>query len=219
MTSLYKVFALSLTRRISPLMNDFILPEQKDFIKGRFILDAIITLWEVLEDSQNSDHPFVFFKIDFDKAYDRMEWDFVLQSLYDMGFGKVFIKFVHTLLGNANVRFSLNGDLTDVFVLRRSIRQGCPIAPLLYAICADSLGWLVRDNMTKGKLKGMKVKGLTMIFVYSNLHMIPMLLCRKMNKPFIFFGNASTPSVWLVDLLSITPKLALKAFLGLCLLR
>ena len=59
-------------------MNDFILPEQKGFIKGRFILDAIITLWEVLEDAQNLDQPFVFFKIDFDKAYDRIEWDFVL---------------------------------------------------------------------------------------------------------------------------------------------
>lgn len=48
---LYKVFALSLVKRLSPIMHQIILPEQKGFIKGRFILDAIITLWKYAQDS------------------------------------------------------------------------------------------------------------------------------------------------------------------------
>lgn len=54
---------------------------------------------------------------------------------------------------------SINGELSDVFPLRRSIRQGCPIDPLLYAICSDSLGWLVQDAMHKGHIKGIQIPG------------------------------------------------------------
>lgn len=77
LTCVYKVFALALTRRISPLMNSIILKEQKGFIKNRFIFYAIITFWEAMEHAQDSAQDFVFFKIDFDKAYDRIEWDFI----------------------------------------------------------------------------------------------------------------------------------------------
>lgn len=153
LTSVYKVFALSLARRISPLMNSIILKEQKGFIKNRFILDAIITLWEAMEYAQDSSQEYIFFKIDFDKAYDRIEWDFIFQSLHDIGFGRQFIRFV------SSAKIALNGDLTNSFPLRRSIRQGCPIAPLLYAICSDALGWLIHKESAAGKIKGIQIPG------------------------------------------------------------
>ena len=64
---------------------------------------------------------------------------------------------VKTLLGNATARVNVNRDLTEAFKLSRSIRQGCPLAPLLYAIASDGLTWLVRDKMDKGKIKGIKI--------------------------------------------------------------
>ena len=112
MTSIYKTFALCLSRRLSPMMDAIILSSQKGFIKGRYILDAILNLWEGSEYASDLSLDFLFLKIDFDKAYDRVEWDFILQSLYDMGCGKMFIKFVHVLLGNATTHISLNGKLT-----------------------------------------------------------------------------------------------------------
>lgn len=138
--SVYKVFAFPLASRISPIMNNIILKEQKGFIKNRFILDAIITLWEAIEYAQDENQDFVLYKIDFDKAYDKMEWDFIFQCLHDIGFGRNFTKYVSILFGNAFARIALNEDLTDAFPLRRSFRQECPIASLLYAICSDALG-------------------------------------------------------------------------------
>ncbi|MCO5606714.1 hypothetical protein L7F22_060904 [Adiantum nelumboides] len=116
----------------------------------RFILDTIITLRETFEYAEDVDMQYVFFKIDFDKAYDRIEWDFILQSLHDIGFGKLFVKYIHVLFGNALAQIAINGELTDKIVLLRCIRQGCPVAPLLFSICSDSLGWLVKDAMTQG---------------------------------------------------------------------
>ena len=161
LNSIYKIFALVLAKRISPHLDDLILKEQKGFIKGRFILDAIISLWEGMEHVNNIELDILFFKIDFDKAYDRVEWDFILQSLHDMGFGKNFIKGVHCLLGNARTLVSLNGSLSPAITLRRSIRQGCPLAPLLFVIVADALGWLIQDSLSAGLIKGVPVPGIT----------------------------------------------------------
>lgn len=95
--SVYKIFALVFARRISPHLDSLILKEQKGFVKGRFIMDAIITMWEGMEYISEEQLDMLFLKIDFDKAYDRVEWDFILQSLFDMGFEKSFIHFVHCL--------------------------------------------------------------------------------------------------------------------------
>ena len=59
-------------------MDSLILKEQKGFIKGRFILDAIIAMWEGIDYANDIDLDLLFFKIDFDKAYDRVDWDFIL---------------------------------------------------------------------------------------------------------------------------------------------
>lgn len=54
-------------------------------MKGRFILDAIILLWEGIEHVEKSHQVFLFIKIYFDKAYDKLEWDFLMHSLMSMG--------------------------------------------------------------------------------------------------------------------------------------
>ena len=71
-----------------------------------------------------------------------------------MGCGAKFCSMVKTLLGNALARVSVNGNLSNSFWLSRSIRQGCPLAPLLYAVAADGLNWLVQDRIQAGCLNG-----------------------------------------------------------------
>lgn len=61
LTSIYKVFALALAKSISSLLDSLILKEQKGFIKGRYILDAIITLWESCDYAIEEDVDFLFF--------------------------------------------------------------------------------------------------------------------------------------------------------------
>ena len=103
-------------------MDFLILKSQKGFIRVRYILDAILNLWEGSEYANDLSLEFLFFKIDFDKAYDRVEWDFILQSLFDMGCGKNFIKYVHMLLGNATTHVALIGLLTQGIKLKKFIR-------------------------------------------------------------------------------------------------
>lgn len=74
-------------------------------------------------------------------------------------FGKTFIRYVHCLFGNDRTFVALNGKLSPAILLRRSIIQGCPLAPLLFVIVADALGWLVQDAISSGTIKGISILG------------------------------------------------------------
>lgn len=119
--SAYKIFGKAVANQICVLFMKWISKEQKGFIKGRRLVEAVVSLWEGFDHATESGQDFVFVKIDFDKAYDRLEWSFILRCMEAMGFGERMILFIQTLMGNARARISLNGGLSEVFVLSRSV--------------------------------------------------------------------------------------------------
>ena len=74
-------------------------------------MDNIVTLWEAMEYAKDSRKDYIFLKIDFDKAYDRLNWQYTLQALIHMGCGVKLFSMVKTLLWNALARVSVNGNL------------------------------------------------------------------------------------------------------------
>ena len=110
----YKIYAKALVQRITHHLKDWINKEQKGFIKGRYILDAIITIWEGMDFAEESQKDFIFFKIDFEKAYGSISWKYILEALKKMGCGNAFCSMVKTLLGNATARVKLNGKHTEL---------------------------------------------------------------------------------------------------------
>ncbi|KAH9288546.1 hypothetical protein KI387_032663, partial [Taxus chinensis] len=112
-------------------------PKQTSFIQGRFILDNIVAVWEGVEWACKSHQATMFIKIDFEKAYDRIEWPFVLTMLQVLGFGPIFIQSVNMLIADASAQISINGLNSEPFGLFWSIRQGFPLAPTLYVLAAE----------------------------------------------------------------------------------
>ena len=66
--------------------------------------------------------------------------------LRNFGFGESFINWVYMLLQNSKVTIQTNGYFTDFFSISRSIKQGCPVAPLLYIIQAEPMACKIRKN-------------------------------------------------------------------------
>ena len=94
-------------------------------------------------------------KMDFDKAYDHMEWSFILQSIRDIGLGTIFTTAIQVLLTKATSSVQVKVEMPPSFELQCSIRHGCPLSPLLFAIAvADFLGWLVEDKIKRDLVKG-----------------------------------------------------------------
>ncbi|XP_059067644.1 secreted RxLR effector protein 78-like [Cryptomeria japonica] len=97
------------------------------------------------------------FLLDFEKAYDRVEWEFILMMLEAFGFLVEFYKWVKILLKDASAQVEINGSLSQTIKLNRSIRQGCPLAPALFVIVAGALYYILRDFTISPKVEGVKL--------------------------------------------------------------
>ena len=93
--------------------------------------------------------------IDFEKAFDSVEWPFLLKTLKAFNFGNNFILWITILYTKIQSCISNNGYFSEYFELGRGIRQGCPISALLFILVAEVLAIHIRN---KGKIKGINVK-------------------------------------------------------------
>jgi hypothetical protein len=81
----FKIFPKLLIDRITPLADKIISSSQIAFIKGRNILEGVVILHEVIHELRRSDRHGVLFKIDFEKAYDKVRCDFVKEVMVEKG--------------------------------------------------------------------------------------------------------------------------------------
>ncbi|KAJ9557883.1 hypothetical protein OSB04_012497 [Centaurea solstitialis] len=129
----------------------------RGILKGRYILDGVLIANEVVEDLRKTKRKGMVFKVDFEKAYDSVEWDFLLDTLKMMGFGDRWCKWIRSCLHSALVLILINGALTEEFKMKKGHRQGDPLAPFLFLVVAECLNVLMREATKKGMFKGIAV--------------------------------------------------------------
>ncbi len=83
--------------------------------------------------------------LDFEKAFDRIEWNFIFSAMDHIRLSNTWIKWVRTLYREASSAIKVNGVVGPTFQLTRSVRQGCPLAPYLSIIATDILGYMLAD--------------------------------------------------------------------------
>ena len=86
MPSVYKILARMLSARLRPFLPDLIHSSQMGFVQDQSILDNVFTFYEVVEWARQSHQPIAIMLLDFEKAYDRVDWDFLEGSMLRMGF-------------------------------------------------------------------------------------------------------------------------------------
>lgn len=107
-----------------------------------------------MEWARTSNQDDAMFLVDFEKAYDRVELDFILMTLSAFGFPREFRDYVRILLKDSSALVEVNGALSHPIPLSRSIRQGCPLAPALFVIASDALYYLLRDDTLSPRGQG-----------------------------------------------------------------
>jgi hypothetical protein len=152
LNTLYKVVAKVYANRMKPLLHHWILPSQTGFVPNRCILDNIFLAFEAIEWTMESRQEISMLLLDFEKAYDRVSWTFLQQTMGKMGFEETWIQRVMSLNWNASATIIVNGEQSQPFKLQRSVRQGCPLAPYLFLLTVDVLGQMLQhpDCHVKG---------------------------------------------------------------------
>ncbi len=126
--NVYKILAKVLAGQLQAAFPNIIRPNQTGFIEGRSILDNIFMAQEAMGWAEESNQDLVLLLLDFEKAFDQIEWNFLFSALKKLGFKDTWIRWVRSLYKEATSAIKMNGELGSDFQLARSVRQGCPLA-------------------------------------------------------------------------------------------
>ena len=150
----YKITSSAIAARIKHVLHLIINEDQKGFLKGRYIGDNVRKIYDLLVHTEKENIPGLLLTIDFAKAFDSVSWSFLQKALRFFNFGPDLRQWISTLYHNASSCVSVNGQYSKWFGIRRGVRQGDPISPYLFLICAEIMSIMIRQN---GIIKGIKI--------------------------------------------------------------
>ena len=145
-----KILAKTLAYRMSHVLTDIIHDTQKAFVPGRRIHDHIHLLKAIQSHISNSDDEAYATFLDFSKAYDRVDWDFMFGCLDKANFGPIFISWIKLLYHNPMLIIMHNGHQSRPVYPTRGVKQGCPLSALLFVMTIEPLSTLLRSHPELG---------------------------------------------------------------------
>ncbi|XP_074288354.1 uncharacterized protein LOC141613514 [Silene latifolia] len=167
--TIYKCMAKVLCSRLSGILPDIIHPSQSAFVAGRDIVGNILICQDLIKMyNMKTCSPRILMKIDLQKAYDSIEWNFLQEMLLHLQFPTSSINLIMQCVSSPSYSLSLNGEVSGFFKGRRGLRQGDPLSSLLFAICLDYLSRLLGRDLTSISLK---LRAFGTFSLASGLHM------------------------------------------------
>ena len=153
---IYKLASAVISNRLKKVLENIINENQKGFIAGRFLGENVRLIYDVLFESKKQNLPALLLSIDFEKAFDTVSWKFIMTVLDYFNFGNSIKSWVGLFQKGSKTCILQNGFMSNFFSLRRGCRQGNPISPYLFILCAEILGKMVRKNK---EIKGISING------------------------------------------------------------
>jgi exonuclease III len=135
----YKILSKAIANRIKTHLKDIISEDQNGFIQGRYIGINIRKIEDILQFTCKNNLPGYIINLDFEKAFDTINWNVIFNSMQSLNFGNNIIKCVKTLYNNISSCVINNGLTSNWFFPKRGVRQGCPLSPYLFIIVAEML--------------------------------------------------------------------------------
>lgn len=142
----YKIFTKALAKRLQSVIKTLVGPHQTCGIKGRSIATNVHTARSVLECCDVIGDHVAMMQIDLAKAFDLVSHKALFSMLEHANVGKVITEGVMMAYRECLTRIIVNGELTDSFPVLSSVRQGCPLSPLLFAAYLEPLCLAIRNN-------------------------------------------------------------------------
>ena len=157
----YKVFTKVLANRLKTVVHEFVSNMQKGFVPDVFIAECTmaLTMIENWVNEEPTERQGAFLFLDMEKAFDRVSYQFLTESMVTLGFGPKFCRLVGSMYNTDKPprrRVFANGYYSEWFPIKSGVAQGCPLSPLLFLIVAEGLK--ISLDM-EHKFKGIRIGG------------------------------------------------------------
>lgn len=147
--------------RLKPILPNIISPTQSSFILGQQILNNIVVVKEVLYSmrSRAKGKIWVIIKIDLEKAYDRVRWEFLEDIVRAAHFLDSLVRVIMNCQSLGKTKLLWNGGVVGEFQATRGVRQGDPLSPYLFVLCMEILTHLIQAIVDAGLWRPVRVGG------------------------------------------------------------
>ena len=150
----YKIASKALANRLIPLLPKLIHSDQTGYVTGRNMSDTLRSILDIMTYTEHKKIPGLMICLDFQKAFDTLEKDFMLKALRAFNFGESFIQWIKTLYTDISSCVMNNGYSSGYFNVHRGVRQGDPMSPYLFIIALELLAHRIREN---DKIEGIQI--------------------------------------------------------------
>lgn len=149
---LVKVISKVLANHLQSVLPRLVSGFQSSFVSGRLTTDNITTAQEIIHTlrKRKSRKVWMIVKLDLEKAYDRVSWDFLRKVLRAIGFKPHLMELIMNIITTASMQICWNGEILDGFSPQRGLRQGDPLSPYLFVLFMETLSSRInRDVVDK----------------------------------------------------------------------
>jgi hypothetical protein len=151
---IFKIVSKAFAYRLDPIAHKIISLNQTAFIKGRNLLEGPLALIEIVHELRSKRLGGILLKLDFEKAYDRVNWEFLAEVLRCKGFEEAYIHRILQLVSGGQTAIAINGVIGPYFRNKRGVRQGDPLSPLLFNFIGEALSGILSAAGAAGHIQG-----------------------------------------------------------------
>ena len=161
----YKIMTRVLTMRLTKIVPNLIHHDQAGFMKGRRIEDQTELVRLMINQCEANEQNGVIVCLDQEKAYDKVQHDFIWKTLEAYQFPNHFINTIKTLYKNGETVIVINGVISEPYRITRGVRQGDPLSCLIFNLAIESLASMLCNSTLSGfTIKGEVERLITTLF-------------------------------------------------------
>ena len=157
---MYRILAKVLANRLKKILPEVVSKSQSASVPGRLITDNVLVAFELMHhinQKRKGKDGQMAIKLDMIKAFDRVEWECLARIMQKLEFHDRWISIIMMCISTVSYSVLINGKPKGEIIPSRGIRQGDPLSPFLFLLCAEGLSAMLQKEERLGNIKGISI--------------------------------------------------------------